>query len=143
MEGYKKRGEGISTTLKMRAFALEYFKTLDERASAIKVGYKAHSAGIKGKELLKDERVVKTLAALTRRAVKKEIATVEWRKETLQRIADTNADKASASLSIAAIAELNKMSGDYAPTRTESKNLNIESDLTKVRELLAEHKKDY
>jgi hypothetical protein len=37
---------------------------------------------------------------------------------------------------IAAISELNKMSGDYAPTKTESVNLNLDVDVKRVEELI-------
>lgn len=141
-EGYKKRGQGIAMLYKCKAFALAYIDSADERAAAISVGYKESSAAVKGKQLLADERVQSELTKLYKRAEKKEIATIEWRKETLQRIAETHADTAN-NTAIAAIAELNKMDGAYAPTRLESKNLNIDADLALVKKLVEECKQEY
>ena len=142
MDGYKKRGTGIAMDLKCKAFAHAYFTSTDEAASAISVGYKAESASKKGKALLLDERVQSELKKLYKRAEKKEIATVEWRREMLQKIVETHIDTAN-STSLAAIAELNKMDGAYAPTKVETKNLNIDADLALVKQLVEECKQEY
>ncbi len=143
MEGRVKRGQGIAMLYKCKSFALAYLESeCNETQAAIKVGYKAETAHVKGKKLLADERVQAELKKLYKRSEKKEIATIEWRKQTLQRIAETHAETAN-STAIAAIAELNKMDGAYAPTKVESKNLNIDTDLSLVKELMEEYKREY
>ena len=128
---------------KCKLFALAYIELMDEGKAAEKVGYKAESASKKGKELLKDERVQKELKRLTKKTEKKEIATLEWRMQTLQHIAETHKDASTVNAAISAISELNKMSGDYAPTKSETLNKNANIDLSNVRELLKTSMKEY
>lgn len=141
-EGRKKRGQSVAMDIKCKAFAHAYIELADETQAAIKVGYKVESARKKGQLLLKDGRVQAQLQKLYKLATKKDIATIEWRRETLQRIAETHADTANGT-AIAAIAELNKMDGAYAATRVESKNLNIDADLALVKKLVEEYKQEY
>lgn len=142
MIGYKKKGTSIGTEIKMKAFAVAYFKEGDAEKAALSVGYKASSAAVRGRQLLMNDIVIAELTKLRKRATSKEIATIEWRREMLQKIAETHIDTAN-STSLAAIAELNKMDGAYAPTKVETKNLNIDADLALVKQLVEDNKKEY
>jgi hypothetical protein len=108
-------------------------------------------------DLIKQE-LAKASAAAAVESLKKQILTADERKEFLSKLVkkETKVLKVGGSpqmvhtftdkdgnivneilpteLKIKAIAELNKMEGDYAPLRTENKNLSVQIDLSKFTE---------
>lgn len=67
--------------------------------------------------------------------------TAKWKIEKIREIIELNCyDRPE--LALTAIAELNKMQGDYAPTKTETKNLNANVCL-EIKEQIAQYEKEY
>jgi phage terminase small subunit len=134
-----------------RIFALEYLSNGgDAKEAAIKAGYSAKTAHVAGSRLLKDQRVQEFMKKHVEKTEQAAGATFEWKVKTLMDVVDKcmrgEEDKEGLFKHqgvIAAIAELNKMMGDYAPAKTESKNLNVNAEIEDVQRIMSEFKRDY
>jgi phage terminase small subunit len=71
-----------------------------------------------------------------------ESVTLEWKLDKLREIVNRYINSDNPDVCIKAIAELNKMSGDYAPTQVDNRTINIQADLEDVRNARLEYKKD-
>lgn len=159
LESYKQPAHKFKTSngqiekrmKKNRIFALAYLSNGGNAAdAAIQAGYSAKTAVVAGCRLLKDSRVQSYMAKHVEKTEQAVGATFEWKVKTLMDVVEKcmrgEEDKEGLFKHqgvVAAIAELNKMMGDYAPTKTESKNLTIEAPIEEVQKIMDSYKRDY
>lgn len=94
-------------------FCLAYFEGRNAKNAAIKAGYSVKAARQIASRLLTKADIVVRLQELQGKAASAKIMSVIERKERLTEIAKGEKE------TVRAIAELNKMEGEYAPIRTE------------------------
>lgn len=154
---FKTVNGGVEKAIKKRRqFALEYMSrggaTVEGSgpAAAIACGYSEKSAHVTSSRLLKDKRVQDFIRSHAQKVEKAAGASYEWKVLKLKEIVDLcmtgiqERDNFFKSTEvIAAIAELNKMAGDYAPTKVESKSLSVTAPLEEVARIMNEFKRDY
>ena len=110
-------------TSKQEKFCVNYFTTGNATQSAIEAGYSAKTATVIASSNLKKPNLAERIKELRDRAVSDKIMSVIERKERLTEIAKeeilNNQGIPMRQSNIFAIAELNKMEGVYAPTKTD------------------------
>lgn len=109
--------------------------------AAVTAGYSRKTARIQACNLLKRENIRTAIAEEDKKivtSIKKSVkGSASWKRRKLVKIADQLSDVIdfkNAKAIIGAIAELNKMDGDYAPEKVLNANLNVDTDLQKVSE---------
>ena len=108
---------------KQELYALYLFQGMSQAEAYKKAGYSGKAITTitaNACRLAKTDSVKNKVAELRAKAESSKIMSVIERKEMLTLIA-----RFGGKLSIPAIAELNKMGGDYAPTNNEKQNLNV------------------
>lgn len=159
LESYKQPAHKFKTSngqiekriKKNRIFALEYLSNGgDATEAAIKAGYSAKTARVAGSRLLHDARVQSYMKKHVEKTEQAAGATFEWKVKTLMDVVDKcmkgeeDKDRLFKSQGVInAIAELNKMMGDYAPTKVESKSLTVTAPIEEVQKIMDSYKKDY
>ena len=112
----------MAITAKQEAFAVNYFIMRNATQAAIKAGYSPHLINNHATHLLQNATIKARLAELQSHVsltAKQATAYVEERLKLLTEIARHNIEMpVSAGHKITAIAEMNKMGGDYAPEKT-------------------------
>ena len=154
---FKTANGGIEKAVKKRRqFALEYMSrggaTVEGSgpAAAIACGYSSKTAHVASSRLLKDSRVQEFIKSHAQKVEKAAGASYEWKVqkliETIEKCMAGMEDKDGLFRSngvISAISELNKMAGDYAPTKTESKSLSVTAPIEEVQKIMDSYKKEY
>lgn len=137
-------------TDKQKRFTKEYLANgHNGKRAAIAAGYSKNTATEMAYENLSKPHIKAHIEESMREIHDKIGATIEWKAKMLKKCADrcmpTDESKRFMPVSmIASIAELNKMAGDYAATKTESSvNLSVDEDVQKAREISREIKKEY
>lgn len=110
-------------TQKQETFTIEYYKTGHATNSAIVAGYAPRAAYAMASENLTKPKIIARLAELRSPPVNSAKMEVQEREERLSEIGreDITTLKGTPlrAPNISAIAELNKMGGDYAPVKTD------------------------
>jgi hypothetical protein len=137
-------------TVKQSLFVSTLLETGDYGKAATASGYR----GIRNYYSL-PPRLKKEIDKLTNKAMEKSMTDLEWKIKKLKRIADVampdsfnNLDDFEKKLinpnaSISAVAELNKMQGDYAPVKTETTNVLVDAQNEEIDSLIEEAKKEF
>lgn len=103
-------------------FALALFQGMSQKDAAIAAGYKPSRAYETASRLVRNGKIAARIIELHGKASSKAILTVKQRKERLTHIAEED-NEAKVGYqrhpNILAIAELNKMEGEYAPAKVE------------------------
>jgi phage terminase small subunit len=107
-------------TAKQEKFCINFLLSNNATDAAIKAGYSKDTAVVIASQNLTKTNIKNRLKELRDRTESAKVMTVQERKEMLTLIA-----RFGGKLSIPAIAELNKMGGDYTPTNNEKQNLNV------------------
>lgn len=125
-------------TQKQNVFCLEYINNgFNAYKAAITAGYSSNYANVKAHGLLKHPTIKACIKRGYQKAEEKLDLTWEWKLNKLKRIIDTFIpDDESESIfpnharaAVMAIAEINKMQGDYAP----DKKVSVSIDATRAR----------
>lgn len=132
-------------TQKQYNFVLKYIENgFNAYQAAIAAGYSHNYSRIKAHLLLNHPSIKERLNDAYKQAQNNLEITFEWKLKKLKRVANLVPDNPNepvslhtAKVAIAAIAELNKMQGDYAP----DKKLNVTVNATKER--LIEARRQY
>ena len=99
-------------------FCLEYVTSSNATEAAISAGYSPKTAQVIASQNLSKLMIRERIQELQLQATNDRIATVSQRKEILTGIAqDAHRQPITAQDKVRAIAELNKMEGDYAPEK--------------------------
>lgn len=138
-------------TIRESLFLLGIAQGLNYRQAALKAGYKGyHPKPMYGNPRLRHE-VLKLMEEQIERAKVSQV----WKMLKLKRCADVSMpddfkdlsefekELVSATNAISAIAELNKMQGHYAPTKTVNAQIVNEADTEELKQLIEEHKREY
>lgn len=134
-----------SLTLQQQAFVNNYIRNgFNAFQAAINAGYSDNYARVKSSKLIGHPTIKEQIKQACITAEERSTVSWEWRMNKLKSIVEAFVpeDKstmrpANARAAVAAIAEINKMTGDYAP----DKKLSLTVDLTKKR--LEEARKVY
>lgn len=134
---------------KQEDFCINYLMHGNAKQAAIEAGYTEKTAHVASAKWLSREPMKSYIAIRQERRAIKTLATREWKIQKLMEIienalqgaevmdAQGNVKRISDNrAAIAAIAELNKMAGDYAPQKHENVNLNMDVDVKRVEELI-------
>ncbi len=118
--------------------------------AAINAGYAPHLAkAIAGKLIRKPaiQTFIKTLPALQKNQTTENY---DWKLEKLKQIVtyfipseNTNLEAKDVTVAIQAIGEMNKMQGHYAAEKQVNVNMNVDSDIEKLKNLIKKYRKDY
>lgn len=137
-------------TNKQKLFVKEYIANgRNGKKAALAAGYSENCAGEIACENLYKPKIREYLEETMREIHDKIGATIEWKAKMLKKCADRcmpeEESKRFMPVSmISAIAELNKMTGDYAATKSESNvNLNVDEDVEKARNISKSKKREY
>ncbi len=156
----KKKYEVHKRLDKCRIFALAYLANGgSQKEAAITAGYAVKSAAEMGSQLMRDDRVREIIESQLRLTEEIEGANFAWKVKMLKEAAEKSQGKVevlklkdgekevihafNVTGVVSSIAELNKMHGDYAPTKTENKNLNANAEIQDIKNILDEYKKEY
>jgi len=106
-------------TVKQEKFCVNYFESGNATKAAIIAGYSSKTARFIAAENLTKPLIIERLNELQKAVASQKILSVVERKEKLSEIANTaiKSDMVTPDNAIRAIAELNKMEGDYAPSK--------------------------
>ena len=135
---------------KQRLF-VEHYLANDGNATqaAIAAGYNAKNARVIGSQNLTKLNIRQCIdTEINRRCHALEL-TFNWKcqqlKSAIEKALSGEAFNGRPQLRevIAAVAELNKMQGHYAPTQSVNANVNTEVDWARVEELIARYKREY
>lgn len=124
----------------LKKFCDEYLRNGYDATNAGRfAGYSEAQAKAMATRMKKDPKVWQYIAVRKDEQSTREIVTKEWKMRRLKEIAE--GDKTP----IAAIAELNKMQGHYAPTKTVNANINagVEMQVEQVQKLVEKFAKEY
>ena len=132
-----------------KQFALNILSGMSKRQAAIEAGY-SPTSGSASERLMKDPAVKSILTkannSYTKVVQEKIHDTFSRNVSMLTEIAEENM-QADARVSVAAIAELNKMFGNYSAEKHINVNVNVSEDVQKVKLMLdqfvAEKQKEY
>lgn len=136
-------------TMKQLKFCEAYIENGgDSRKAAIEAGYAESSASVSANYQLNQPNIQKFLKSKMKPVEKKIGITFEWKMKKLKKIVDNKIPDDSeiiedASVAIQAIAEMNRMQGDYAPTKSINANLNVEADKEQLDLLIEEHRREF
>ena len=151
-------GPDFKLNYKQKLFLDAYVKNGFENATncAILAGYSEKTARSMASAIIRSENGKKYLDFKKEQLIEKYIPdiTVEWKLKRLKRLIELcipptaiYKEHVDGRTAIAAIAELNKMQGHYAPERSLNANINADvhlQELNKVTsELLEQYKKEY
>ena len=103
-------------------FCLSLFQGMTQKDAAIKAGFSSRSSDMTASRLMRNDKISARLTELHHKAESPAIMDVRGRKERLSYIAEENNEGKfgyQRQPNISAIAELNKMEGDYAPSKLE------------------------
>jgi len=101
-------------------FCLALVRGMSQTDAAIEAGYSPKWAVTMAHRLSRKDYIIKRREELSKLAQSKTIMTVKQRKERLSELAkEPIKQPATAREVVQSIAELNKMEGEYAPTKTE------------------------
>lgn len=116
--------------------------------AAISAGFEHTTAFHKTSAMLKKPEIANYIKMKLHSMENKLEIDIEWKFKKLKKIIDLCvpdepdiSSEINPSVAISAIAELNKMQGHYAPSKSE--NINHNSDESKVKELIEKYKKHY
>ena len=118
-------------TTKQEKFCINYFQSGNLTDAAIKAGYSKHTAVVIGSQNLTKAKIIERITALRERAASSKIMNVIERKEVLTLIG-----RFGGKTSIAAIAELNKMDGSYAPVKQDITSKGNELKPTRIYNII-------
>lgn len=141
-------------TLRQRKFSHVYLISNGNRIKALReAGYKPKPGSEKqlAYRILNSRPVKKYINRVADKMEKDFGITLDWKIFKLKRIVnfcvpdDEDKPVIDGAVGVKAIAELNKMQGDYAPVRNENTNANINADaeIKDMQELIKQHQRDY
>lgn len=137
-------------TLKEKRLVDHYVICGEKKEAAIRAGYSRGGAHVLGCRTLQKPPVQEYLQEKLNKVNQKMDISKEWRLGKLKQIADSFVsqekqilDSKEAKVAVSAIAEINKMEGDYAPTKIISANLNIEADAEMIDELMPLYDREF
>lgn len=132
------------------------YKILQDGAkAAIEAGFAAKSAKVTACKLLKKPHIKAYLAAANNKQSNKVLSKLEVERDELidklHKLITMAIDAIEIKAAVSAIAELNKMRGNYAPVKSENTNYDGDKDLQKAKQVSDEaqiklnkqHKRDY
>lgn len=118
MTSITKKSSRTRLTAKQEAFCVNYFIMRNATQAAIKAGYSLRTAQQIGAENLLKPLIIARRNELEAAVAKEAIANVEERQKKLTEvIRETYRTPVMARDRVSAIAEMNKMGGDYAPEK--------------------------
>lgn len=136
-------------TKRKEEFCINYLMHGNIKKAALEAGYSEATATVEAFKWLNREPMKSYIEERRARQNLKVNASREWKIQKLMEIienalqgaevmdAQGNVKRISDNrAAIAAIAELNKMAGDYAPQKHENVNLNMDVDVKRVEELI-------
>ncbi|MCK4722321.1 MAG: terminase small subunit [Dehalococcoidia bacterium] len=103
-------------------FALNIFKGMPRKKAAEEAGYSPRTSDLTAYRLIRNDRIFDRIQEMHKEAASDAIMTVRQRKERLSKIAKEDIEGKFGTLrqpNISAIAELNKMEGEYPPSKLE------------------------
>lgn len=137
-------------TIKEQIFVDSYLGDANFNASeaARMANYSARSVGAIGNETLQKPKIQEYIAKKVQDKLNKLDITFEWKVKKLKEVAEVSLvgdanGKIYPAAAVSAISELNKMQGDHAPVKTANLNVNVDSSLEDVYELIKLYQKEY
>lgn len=113
--------------------------------AALSAGYAKASAHVTATNLLKKPRIQQYIYMMTEEKINELGITTEWKmrmlKECVLRSMPGDKDVNSSGV-IGAIAEMNKMVGDYAPAKSINTHL-VGEDSEEIKKIMAKHEREY
>ncbi len=127
-------------TQKQYSFCTEYVKNGgNAKQAALKAGYSESYSHFKAPSLIHEPRIAQRMEASIRRVEQKLDVSFEWRINKLKRLVnaiipddDSQVKITHGKTAVAALAEINKMYGDYAPEKRL--NMTVNATLDKLNE---------
>lgn len=141
-------------SIRQRRFCHIYLKNGgDAKKAVVEAGYNPNPLYVKqlGYKILNTPAVKLYVEKAIRKMEKDFGITFDWKLKKLKRVVDDNIPDAEekpiidANVGVKAIAELNKMQGDYAVAKSENTNLNVHTDaeIKDVQELIKQNEREY